>query len=491
MSIQRAFECESKVAQIITQQTINGVNFDAHKAQGYISELGQRKGDLYAQIRPHLDLEVIQPYTVPINEPYLRDGSYRGTVYDWYFYSGVIPDIGGPFTRLCFAEPDLGSRKKLISQLIRLGWKPAAFTEKGNPKLTVEGEPCPSLMEIGSEIGKQIAHWYIYNHRQSQIQGWLNKLRPDGKLEARGITIGTPTFRFRHSIVVNVPKAADYVLFGKEMRSLFIADEGDVLVGHDARGLELRMLAHYINDTEYTKVVSEGDPHTHHQTLAKLDTRDQAKEFIYSFNYGAGSLLIGIGIKSDVNQLNQTYEAQIPKAMSKLAKRANKSGMVDIGKKTFVPLSPEMALRYLDGEAIKKRFLSYNPKLKALISDVQEAAKRGYLRGLDGRHVLLRRDSRTNAVQVHKSFNTLLQCAGALVMKYAMVNLDNWIREMGLGSKKCIDMHDESQYSVPPQDTELHAILARYSIIEAGRQLNLRIPLDADVKIGASWANTH
>ena len=445
MSIQRAFECESKVRQIITQQEINGVNFDTPKAQRYISELEERKSRLYADIRPHLDLEIIQPYTVPINEPYLKDGSYRGTVYDWYFNSRNIPDIGGPFTRICFAEPDLGSRKKLISQLIRLGWKPAAFTEKGNPKLTVEGEPCPSLMEIGSEIGKQIAHWYIYNHRQSQIQGWLNKLRPDGKLEARGITIGTPTFRFRHSIVVNVPKADDKVLFGREMRSLFIADEGDALVGHDAKGLELRMLAHYLNDTSFTEEILSGDIHTKNQKDAGLPTRDDAKTFIYAFNYGAGNKKLGAIIGGDEKE----------------------------------------------GAKMKAKFLKNNPELKKLIKNVKEAAKRGYLIGLDGRKILLRRDKITHAVQVHKAPNTLLQCAGALVMKYAMVNLDNWIREMELRVRKVIDQHDESQASVHPDDVELYSILARYSIIEAGRQLNLRIPLDAEVKAGANWSETH
>lgn len=444
MSYQQAFECESKVAQIITQQTINGVNFDKEKAEYYIDVLADRKGDLYKGIRPHLQLEVFRHYNVPISKPFLKTGAYSGGVLKWY--SNDVPDIAGPFSRCEFREPDLGSRIKLITQLLRLGWKPAAFTQKGSPKLSVEGEPCPSLMEIGSEIGEQIAHWYIYNHRQSQIQGWLNKLRPDGKLEARGITIGTPTFRFRHSIVVNVPKAADYVLFGKEMRSLFIADDGDVLVGHDASGLELRMLAHYLNDEKYTEELLNGDIHTKNQKDAGLPTRDDAKTFIYaSILYGAGDV---------------------------------KTGKIIGGSAA-------------DGKKIKAKFFKMNPKLKGLIEDVKSAALRGYLKGLDGRKVLMRRDKITNAVQVHKSFNTLLQCAGALVMKYAMINLDNWIREMGLGSKKCIDMHDESQYSVPPKDAELHAILARYSIIEAGRQLNLRVPLDAEAKIGASWAETH
>ena len=489
MSIQQALDNESKVRQIITQQEINGVNFDKEKAEGYISELSKRKDTLYGKIRPHLKLEVITPYTVPVSRPYLKNGTHSSGVLNWF--RDDVPDIGGPFTRCEFNEPDLGSRKKLIAQLESLGWSPRAFTEKGNPKLTVDGQPCPSLMDIDSEIGQDIAHWYIYNHRQSQIQGWIDKLRDDGKLTAEAITIGTPTYRFRHKTVVNVPKASPDVVFGTEMRSLFIPSDRYVMVGHDASGLELRMLAHFINDEEYTKVVTEGDPHTYHQRLAKLDTRDQAKTFIYAFNYGAGALLIGIGVNSDISKLEATYSSiQVYTKLKSLNKNANKDGMIHIGKNTYVRATEETSLRALDGDAIKKTFLSYNPKLKKLIDDVTEAARRGWLKGIDGRKIMMRRDY-AGKVQVHKGVNTLLQTTGAIVMKYSMVILDRWIREMELSSRKVIDMHDEGQYEVLPEDAELHGMLACYSIEEAGRQLGVRLPLAGEYKIGNSWAETH
>ena len=443
MSIHRALEIEHKVAQIMTQQEINGVYFDKPKAEQYIEELESKKLWLYERIRPHLDLEVIQHYNTPISKPFNADGSYFHSVPKWF--GDNIPDIGGSFSRVEFAEPDLGSRNKLIAQLLRLGWKPAAFTEKGNPKLTVEGEPCPSLMQIDSEIGQWIAHWYIYNHRQSQIQGWLNKLRPDGRLTASARTIGTPTFRMTHSIVVNVPKAAEQVLFGKEMRSLFIPSPGYVMVGHDASGLELHMLAHYINDENYIKELLDGDIHTKNQNDAGLPTRDDAKTFIYAFIYGAGNAKVGSIIKGTAGE----------------------------------------------GKRIKDKFLRNNPRLKALIDSVRDAALRGYLYGLDRRKVTLRRDKRTNAVQVHKSPNTLLQTAGAIVMKYSMVYLDEWIRELGLSSRKIIDMHDEGQYEVLPEDAELHGLLAIHSIEQAGRELGLRLPLAGEYKIGMNWAETH
>ena len=440
---QRALEVESKVRQIITQQEINGVNFDRERAESYISELSKRKDTLYGKIRPHLNLELSRPYGVPVSRPFNADGSYFHSISKWY--GDNIPDIGGPFSRCEFVEPDIGSRNKLIAQLTYLGWKPRAFTEKGSPKLTVGGEPCPSLLEIDSEIGQWIAHWYIYNHRQSQIQGWLDKLRDDGRLTAEAITIGTPTYRFRHKTVVNVPKAAPQVLFGHEMRSLFIPSEGYVMVGHDASGLELRMLAHYMNDKDYINELLSGDIHSANQKSAGLPTRDDAKTFIYAFIYGAGNEKIGSIIGAGADK----------------------------------------------GATIKRKFLKATPALKKLIDGVREAAKRGYLIGLDKRKIALRRDREKGTVQAHKAPNTLLQTAGALVMKYSMVILDEWIREMELSSRKVIDMHDEGQYEVLPNDAELHGMLACYSIEEAGRQLGIRLPLAGEYKIGNNWAETH
>ena len=442
-TISRILACESNVRRIVTQQEINGVSFNKRQASWYIHVLQERKQQLYRSIRPCLRMEVKQYGSVPVNKPFKKDGTYSAGVLSWYRDQGDISEVSGMFTRVIFSEPDLGSRQKLTAQLLRLGWKPRSFTDKGNPQLTIKGEPCPSLYSIVSSIGQDIATWYVYNHRQSQIQGWLNRLRPDGRLTASAITIGTPTFRFTHSGVVNVPKAASYVIFGKEMRSPFIADEGDVLIGHDASGLELRMLAHYMNDDEYIDAILNGDIHTKNMIAAGLLTRDQAKTFIYAFLYGAGNAKIG-----DI--INGSATA---------------------------------------GGRVKKRFLEQTPALANLITRVQAAALKGYLIGLDGRKIILR--TFEGKVQTHKALNTLLQTAGAVVMKYSMIFLDDMLQKEGLRSKKVIDMHDEAQYSVHPDDAERHKELAVLSLQQAGEFLKLRIPLDGEAKAGKNWAETH
>lgn len=443
-SIHNALFIEHNVQRIITQQEEHGVFFDTPRARKYISYLQAKQAALYTQIRPLLSLELQVPYDRPVSRPYLKSGSLSNNVKKWYSDEDLHL-VGGPFTRIEYAEPDLGKRTKLITQLLKLGWKPTAYTEKGNPKLTPEGEPCPNLSRLDNEVGQWIADWYVYRHRQSQITGWLELVRPDGRISARAITIGTPTFRFRHSGVVNVPKAAKSVLFGKQMRSLFRVKKGYVMVGHDASGLELRMLADAINDAGFTLEVVSGDIHTKNQRDAGLPTRDDAKTFIYAFIYGAGDAKIGLIIGG-----------------SRVA-----------------------------GKRIKAKFLANNPALAQCIKQTQAAAKRGYLIGLDGRRVTLRVDKYTGEIQTHKALNTRLQCAGALVMKYSMVILDEWIRDMGLDVKKVIDMHDESQNEVLAKDAGMVKVLGPASIVEAGRMLNLNVPLAGDAKVGRNWSETH
>jgi len=447
MDWSRAIKCETEVARIITQQAINGVLFDLEAAHRLINTIRRESEELYGYVRPYL--------------PYVKDTKKRTCMRPFNKNTGgyakkvekLLGDdelpISGAFT---YIAPKLSERAYLIQVLIDLGWKPDQFTDTGRPKLTHEGEPVESLSRFDNDLGKKIARWYIINHRRSQIQGWINRIRPDGRLSAQAVPIGTNTNRMRHSIVVNVPKAAPHVPYGQEMRALFIVPAGYRMVGHDASGLELRMLAHYLNDPEYTRVVTEGDPHSLHQQMANLPTRDDAKTFIYAFLYGAGdeklgSIVLPLGTQSE--------------------KRAK-------------------------GAELRATFLRANPKLAQLVDRVKIASRSGYLIGLDGRKIWMRKDKRGRILE-HKALNTLLQSAGAVVMKYSMIFLDKWVRQEGLDAMKVIDMHDEAQWEVKNNEKiiELYCNFAVKSIRQAGEYLEMNCPLDAEAKVGSNWSETH
>ena len=447
----RAIDLEHKVAKIITRQERNGVNFDTKRANELITLLDGNIQAIDDQLLRDLPVSCKRVGTSVVR-PFKNNGDLCKRVTDWVdsFDDTYSRFIAGPFTRLDWEPINLGSMTQVKAYLLDNGWQPTQWNynddgERTSPKLTED-----SYGTITGEIGSLIKDRFLYNHRKSQISGWIERVRRDGRITAAANTCGTNTGRFRHSNVVNVPKAKSYVYLGKEMRSLFTCSEGRKMVGHDASGLELRMLAHYLQDDDFTEAVingseSEGtDIHTLNQQRAGLPTRDDAKTFIYAFLYGAGNDKIGaiVGGTSE------------------------------------------------DGANLKRKFLAATPSLRKLIRNVKQASKKGWLKGLDGRKVWMRRQ-RDGSVMEHKALNTLLQSAGAIVMKESMTILDSSVTELGLDATKVLDMHDEAQADVKVTDINKYKELAELSVAEAGQSLGLRVPLAAEAKVGMNWAETH
>lgn len=136
---------------------------------------------------------------------------------------------------------------------------------------------------------------------------------------------------------------------------------------------------------------------------------------------------------------------------------------------------------------VKTSFLRKFPALRKLIDAVKKVAAGGTVGGLDGRRVPARSQ--------HSALNTLLQSAGAIVMKKALVILDQRLQEAGLVPgmhyEFMLNVHDEFQLEV----AELHATFvgeqAVASIKAAGEFFNMRCPLDGEYRIGSTWADTH
>ena len=235
--------------------------------------------------------------------------------------------------------------------------------------------------------------------------------------------------------VAQVPSLASE--YGLECRACWTVKDGYKLLGVDASGLELRMLAHYMDDEDYTNEVTTGDIHTANQRAAGLESRDQSKTFIYAFIYGAGDAKIG--------------------------------SVVGGGKKL--------------GSELKKRFLDNNPSLRTLRERVSRAAKRGYLKGLDGRKIFIRNE--------HAALNSLLQGGGAIVMKRALAMLDSLIKLNTFDAKFVANIHDEWQMEVREDIADHVGALAVGCLEKAGEYYNMRCPLTGEYKIGGDWSETH
>ena len=460
-----SIEIEHNVLRIMTQQAAKGVYFNVDRATRLVVDLEQRVANIDAKLIPTLPVRYKQ-WGVTVSKPFLKTGSHSKMVLDWF--GGDSQYVGGPFTRVDPIRLDLNSIAQIKEYWLKNGWKPTEynFSKKTgmvtSPKITED-----SYDSIQGDMAKQIKDRMLFSHRRGQIQGWLDRVRPDSRLSASANTCGTPTGRFRHSNVVNIPKAVcypkghpragelvwcddpeyQYVRFGTEMRSLFTVPRGYRLVGCDAEQLELRLLAHFMGDLDYIREIINGDIHTLNQNLAGLPTRDDAKTFIYAFLYGAGDGKLGDIIGGSDK----------------------------------------------DGARLRKAFLSGLPKLGTLIRRVKSAATKGYLKGLDGRKLWLRQ-SENGEVMKHKALNLLIQGAGAVVMKKAMCIFDESIRANNYDLhevKKVLDMHDEFQNEVREDLAEEIAELSVQAIVKAGEHFELRCPMAGQAKIGMHWAETH
>ena len=412
----KSIELEHKVAHIIQKQHEKGFMIDvvgAHMLQAKFKEDMNTLQDKVRQTFPPLKIET---EFIPKS-----NNKTRGYV------------KGVPFTKVKFKEFNLGSRQQIGERLIMLGWKPKKKTDKGH--IIVDEKVLSEIKNIPE--AELIKEFLMLQKRIAQVSSWIEATREDGRVHGKVITNGTVTGRMSHQSPNMAQVPAVYSPYGKECRALWIANKGYKLVGVDASGLELRMLAHYMNDKEYTNEIINGDIHTANKNSAGLGSRDEAKTFIYAFIYGAGDKKIG--------SILGRSEA--------------------------------------DGRRVKEKFLRTTPSLRRLREKVDGVAKKRWLRGLDQRKILVRHP--------HAALNTLLQGAGACVMKKALTLLDQYVINKRIKAYPIVNVHDEFQYEVEDSRAEEFGNLAVQSIREAGKELKIRCPLDGKYKVGNNWAETH
>ena len=412
----KSIELEHKVAHIIQKQHEKGFMIDVVGAHMLQAKFKEDMNTLQNKVR-----ETFPPLKIETEFIPKSNNKTRGYV------------KGVPFTKVKFKEFNLGSRQQIGERLIMLGWKPKKKTDKGH--IIVDEKVLSEIKNIPE--AELIKEFLMLQKRIAQVSSWIEATREDGRVHGKVITNGTVTGRMSHQSPNMAQVPAVYSPYGKECRALWIANKGYKLVGVDASGLELRMLAHYMNDKEYTNEIINGDIHTANKNSAGLGSRDEAKTFIYAFIYGAGDKKIG--------SILGRSEA--------------------------------------DGRRVKEKFLRHTPSLRSLREKVDGVAKKRWLRGLDQRKILIRHP--------HAALNTLLQGAGACVMKYALTLLEEYVIKKRIKAYPVVNVHDEFQYEVEESKTKEFGELAVQSIIQAGKDLKIRCPLDGEYKIGNNWAETH
>jgi DNA polymerase-1 len=391
---------EHQVRVIIDQQEKNGFYLDVKKAMCLHNTLLDEANDLEKWGRIHFD-------------PTRKDLK----------------------TKTKYIPFNIGSRQQIADRLMDIGWKPKKHTEKGNVIVNEE-----VLDGINLPEAKKISRYLLLQKRIAQIKSWIDACDDtDGRVHGRVHTLKTITGRMAHHSPNMAQIPAVRSPYGKECRDCWTVENPYThsIVGTDASGLELRCLAHLMNDTNFTEEVLNGDIHTANMKMAGISDRDQAKTFIYAFMYGAGANKIG-------------------KIVGKGAK---------------------------EGQELMNRFLYNMPSLKRVRDSVTNSASKGKIRGIDGRLLHVR--------SPHSALNTLLQGAGAVVCKLWLINMNKRIQASGVDAKLVASIHDEYQYEVSKKDVQKFGSITKDAMKDTEQQLQMKCPLDNEWKEGTTWAQTH
>lgn len=454
---QQALDLERAVAWIVARQQRYGFMFDEKAA-----------GSLYARLVAHkLTLEATLSSTFP--PLYIKQGETFIPKADnkrLHYTAGV------PITKVKRVPFNPGSRDHIALMFTRkYQWKPTEYTNEGKPKVDEavlgalpypEAKPLHEAMMVSKRIG-QLAEGK---------EAWLRHVK-NGRIHCRIVTNGAVTGRMTHSSPNLGQVPASYSPYGKDCRALFIVPKGKVLIGADASALELCDLAGYMaayDDGAYIATVLKGDKsngtdiHSVNARALGLDPkqcyygtetgRDLAKTWFYAFVYGAGDEKLGA-----------------------ILLKIKGISAVERGKKS------------------RADFMANLPALKKLLDKIKSKVKSvGTLKGLDGRVLHIRSQ--------HAAPNTLLQSAGAVQMKMALVILDRELQARGYKNSNhalpnevnyefVMNCHDEWQIEADEDLGETIGKLAVAAITKAGEVFKFRCPLSGEYNTGRNWSETH
>jgi DNA polymerase-1 len=494
-----SIKLEHQFQLIANQLHNNGFAFNTKKATDILEKVTAELAILDKDI-----LEAFQPRLKLIREITPKETKY-GTISLTSIPKGMREDVadlsvGAPFSYCCWSVFNPSSHSQIIRVLSEAGWRPVDKTQthidterrinqlkhrKRNEALDLElKELYSKIISLGKSgwkvneanldtlppsaplAARLLAKRIIYESRRRTLTEWLALVQDDGRIHGKFYGIGAWTHRMAHQQpnTANIPNELDTAgkkkILGKELRSLWMAPKNRLLVGVDAEGIQLRIFAHYINDTEFTRSLVEGrkddktDPHSLNQTIlgSVCKSRAAAKRFIYALLLGAG-----------------------------------------LGKLTEIlgcsPIETQQALDHL-----MERYQGW----ATLKEDVfPRDAARGYLVGLDGRKVRIPGD--TAGGRKHLAMSGYLQNGEAVVMKSA--TLKWWQKLEDYDAKLVNFVHDEWQIECPNNMKVALEIaeMVSQSLVTTGDELGLRCPMAGsyynddlkDYTIATNWSKTH
>lgn len=486
VNLKRPLQCEQAVRWIVSQGAEQGVSFDIDLAEACIIDLDQKMAALAAEVEPELPPRQIPKSKIKLppkhNTRIRKDGtpSVHAARYfpdivnkgdddypEWVIFHGTDQEmllVQWPDDKPLVSTEHMKIRDSAdIKQwlITEHGWQPTLWNTKKepdgrktrtSPKFHQDGKLCENLEALADVVPvvNKVCNWLSYRNRRNVIRsengtGWLNhpRLKLDQKLPSDADTIGTATFRFKHRVIANIPRRTS--VYGEQMRDLFRAEDGTILVGWDASSLEDRCKAHYVYNEpggrEYAEKIlgPEFDVHAENAENWGMD-RQKTKNGHYALQYMSSA----------------------------------------------PGLAETLGIDMITAEWYWEDWWSRNQPLRLFLDKLDAIADSyngEWLPGIDGRMVPCR--------YKHSRGNSLFQSAGVIAMKYAMVWWYSQIKARGIPAVQIIHYHDEAVAQTTPEYADTVGELGVQSIKKAGEMLNFRVPLLSEYHIGGTWKEIH
>jgi hypothetical protein len=329
---------------------------------------------------------------------------------------------------------------------------------------TVSEDNLSTLPDDAPEGAKALAKWLTLEGRRSSLVEWINQVGSDERIHGTINNIGAWTGRCAHKApnTANIPSAfhgepktaVEEVKkqYDSHLRACWNVPSGSFLVGTDADGIQLRVLADYLwryfDADQYAQAIMEGkkenetDIHNVNKRALGLNhaTRDMAKTFIYAWLLGAG-----VAKTAQILRVNQRQATE--------------------ARDNFV--------KSIDGLSELKN------KLIPTVGD------QGYFTGYDGRKVIV--------PSTHKALAGMLQSAESILMKHTLLRWTSEARKLGINFKLVGFIHDEYQTEVigTREEAEELGKIQADCMLEVGKELGFKIPTPGSYDVGNNWLDTH
>lgn len=481
---------EHAAAKWVAKAHMNGWPFDRQAALKLKGELEEVIAEAEAQLQPILGMKAVaKDKYAGVAETkvakWTKDGAYHHHTAAWFGlnpWSGFVGEdrnIVGEYCRVEILPLELSSTDDVKIFLNRLGWVPLEWNMKYNEKTRRKEKTSPKITEDSLEFlggdGKIYRSYAVASSRLSILKGWLDVITEDDIVHGDCITIGTPSMRARHQIIVNIPAMESR--WGPEFRSLFVCKPGYKLVGCDSAGNQGRGLAYYLKNPEYTDILINDDIHMYN--AKKIDA------VITSLGFNWTEVLIKSGaVEADVD------EKAIWKVKRGRSKRIYYAFLFGAGGPKlwgYAMGSPDDSW----GKRFKDGFINAVPGFSRLTKRLENEFKStknkyGYLKG----HITSLAGNRIYVDSNHKLLVYLLQAFEKITCSAAILLLMEYLEEEGIEYIPHIFMHDEVDFSVPEEHAERAAELGVKAFTEGPKLFGVDI-MSGSGDVGINWKEIH